>query len=119
MERTVTGRWGQSVAIATGMLLALFVAGGAEAALRIVGAIGALFLPLALWSVWTRRPVLEDRWDLLALSPVWAPLLVGVAARVWHLPLAVGFGVALAITAPAVALYVLRQLRRRRSSNKI
>lgn len=95
-------------------MLALWVAGGGDAALRIAGAAGALFLPLALWSAWTRRPVVDDRWDLLAFSPMWVPLLVGLAVRIWHLPVTLGFGVALAITAPAIAIYAIRQIRRRR-----
>jgi hypothetical protein len=105
-------RWAQSVAIGVGMLLAVLVAGGYDAALRIVGATGAMFLPLALWSAWTRRPIVDDRWDLLAFSPMWVPLLVALAVRVWHLPVTAGFFVALAIIAPLLGVYVLRQVRR-------
>jgi hypothetical protein len=109
----MTVRWTQSVVIGVGMLLAVWVTAGDDTASRIVGATGALFLPLALWSAWTRRPVVDDRWDLLAFSPMWLPMIAGAAVRVWHLPITAGFFAAMAIMALALGIYVVRQVRRR------
>jgi hypothetical protein len=109
---------GQGIAFGVGVALAAWMASSLrelDVASRLLVEVALLLLPSALRAAWTAKPLVEDRWDLLLLSPGLGAIAAVEARRSFHLDYAVGLMLAMILAFAPLVAYVARRMRRGQS----